>query len=67
VNGKGTQANVRLHLYENEEVMMPKWLVHPEHDTNVDVVAIHLEKSNSLLYYPINSGDFEEEILPEMG
>lgn len=66
-DNRGTPANVKLKLYEDDEKLQPIWLEHPEHGNQIDVVAIPLEKSDKLIYYPINGNNLETEIPPLVG
>jgi hypothetical protein len=65
-NGKGASKLFKIGLYEDDEMTIPKWLVHPTHDKKVDVVALKLEAYNEVEYYPINKSDFDEDIMPEV-
>lgn len=66
-NGGGASEREEILLYEDEEMTKPKWLIHPVHKEQVDVVAIKLVKSERLIYTSINDADFEKNIEPEVG
>lgn len=66
-NENGSSLLQKIFLYADEEMSSPKWLVHPIHKENVDVVAIELEKSDKFAYYSIDEGNFDDSILPKIG
>ena len=58
---------VRIMLYEDEELKVPKWLVHPKFKERVDVVAIQINPVKGIIFRPINQGDFDNNIPPIVG
>ena len=66
-NGNGQSRLEKIFLYEDDEMTIPKWLVHPEHNEKVDVVAIELNVKDELVYSAINKSDFDNKIAPEVG
>lgn len=57
----------KIKLYSDDQMEEPKWLVHPEHKEEVDVIALEIEKEEKYKYSAINKGDFEDDIPPEVG
>ncbi|NOQ25185.1 MAG: hypothetical protein GQ564_07455 [Bacteroidales bacterium] len=66
-NENGSSLLHKIFLYADEDMTSPKWLVHPIHKENVNVLAIELETSDKFAYYSINEGDFDDSILPNIG
>jgi hypothetical protein len=54
-----------LSLYEDEEFLKPKWLMHPEYGYKIDVIAMEILNlsiyTGILKFYPINKFDYSEE------
>lgn len=65
-NNPGNDELRHIRLYEDDEMTKPVWLVHPEHNEQVDVVAIELDNEDTFIYKPINKADFDDDILPEV-
>jgi hypothetical protein len=65
-DGGGAAKRQNILLYEDVELTKPKWLVHPELQEQVDVVAIELKKDENFVYHSINEFSFDNDILPEV-
>ncbi|MEY5048147.1 MAG: hypothetical protein RLZZ175_1506 [Bacteroidota bacterium] len=66
-NGGGQSKLEKILLYEDDEMTLPKWLVHPQYQENVDVVAIKLNISDNFIYSAINTVKFDTSFPPEIG
>jgi hypothetical protein len=66
-NDIGKLKPVKVFLYEDNEMTLPKWLVHPKFKENVDVVAIELPMHDDLIYSAINTYKFDSEFQSEVG
>ena len=53
-------------LYYDEDMLKPKWLVHPNHGNSIDVVAIKLEPDflEDRRVHPINDYKFDTQFAP---
>ncbi len=65
--GNGRAQLNKIHLYSDDNMMKPKWLIHPKYKEKVDVIAIEINKEEKYEYFVINNADFEENIPPEVG
>ena len=66
LNGSGKCEAITINLYEDKEMTIPRWLVHPKHKENVDVIALEIVKSKKYIYSAVNEANFED-IKPEVG
>jgi len=66
-DGKGRSKAILVKLYEDDQLTRPKWLIHPKHKHNVDVVALELEPIPDVIFSALNmSKDFDNDIAPEV-
>jgi len=65
-DGGGVAQQEIIKLYSDEEMLKPKWLIHPQHKEKIDVVAIEIEERKELIYSTINKTKFDD-IPPEIG
>lgn len=57
-------------LYDDDDFIKPRWLIHPKHGYNVDVIALPIEfKKNineEIKLFPINRFEFDKSFIPEV-
>lgn len=56
-----------INLYSDDEMRNPKWLVHPKHGKNVDVIALEVDQKEKYEYHALSNMIFDQEIPPEVG
>ena len=66
-DGNGKAELSKIYLYEDEEMIKPKWLIHPIYKEQVDVAVIELTTEEKYIYSSINKSNLDNDIPSEVG